>query len=89
MPRNINRRVEVLFPVQDQRLVKELREQVLDVYLADNLRARRMNADGSYTRLKPKGERQAARLAGVADREPRQPPARAVRQRRLSRAATS
>jgi polyphosphate kinase len=55
MPRNIYRRVEVLFPVQDQRLVKELREQVLGVYVADNLRGRRMNADGSYTRLKPKG----------------------------------
>ncbi len=55
MPRNIDRRVEVLFPVQEQRLVKELREHVLDVYLADNLRARRMNPDGSYSRLKPKG----------------------------------
>jgi polyphosphate kinase len=55
MPRNIYRRVEVVFPVQDPRLVKELREHVLDVYLTDNLRARRMHADGSYTRLKPRG----------------------------------
>jgi polyphosphate kinase len=55
MPRNIYRRVEVLFPVQDQRLVKEIRERVLGVYLADNLRARRLNPDGTYTRVKPKG----------------------------------
>jgi polyphosphate kinase len=59
MPRNIYRRVEVLFPVQDQRLVRELRERVLDVYLGDNLRARRMNGDGSYTRVKPKGGERA------------------------------
>jgi polyphosphate kinase len=59
MPRNIYRRVEVLFPVQDARLVKELRTQILDVYLADNLRARRMNPDGSYTRLKPKANERA------------------------------
>jgi len=54
MPRNLYRRVEVLFPVSAPRLVKELREGVLEVYLADNQRARRMNADGSYTRLRPR-----------------------------------
>jgi len=56
MPRNIYRRVEVLFPVGDPRLVKELRDGLLQVYLADNLRSRRMNPDGTYTRLRPKGD---------------------------------
>jgi polyphosphate kinase len=55
MPRNIYRRVEVLFPVENPALAKELRDDVLGVYLADNVRARRMNSDGTYTRLKPKG----------------------------------
>ena len=55
MPRNLYHRVEVLFPVQVARLAKELREGVLEVYLADNQRARRMNPDGSYTRVRPKG----------------------------------
>ena len=55
MPRNLYHRVEVLFPVQGARLVKDLREGVLEVYLADNQRARRMNPDGSYARVKPKG----------------------------------
>jgi polyphosphate kinase len=57
MPRNIDRRVEVLFPVQDTQMVHHLKEEVLDVYLKDNLKARRMLPDGSYTRVKP-GEKE-------------------------------
>lgn len=53
MPRNINRRVEVLFPVQDQRLANYLRNEVLQTYLSDNVKARRMQTDGSYIRVKP------------------------------------
>jgi polyphosphate kinase len=53
MPRNINRRVEVLFPVREQAMIRYLRDDVLATYLADNTRARRMLPDGSYERLKP------------------------------------
>ena len=52
MPRNINRRVEVLFPVRDARLVQYLREEVLGTYLSDNVKARRMLPDGNYERIK-------------------------------------
>ena len=51
MPRNIDRRVEVLFPVQDPRLVSKLRDQILAFYLQDNLSARLMQPDGSYLRV--------------------------------------
>ncbi|HYZ86432.1 MAG TPA: polyphosphate kinase 1 [Bryobacteraceae bacterium] len=54
MTRNLSRRVEVLFPIHDPRLVKRLRE-VLDIYLADNVSAREMQADGSYVRLRRDG----------------------------------
>ena len=53
MPRNINRRVEVLFPVESPPLVRHLRDTVLETYLRDNVRARRMQPDGSYVRLRP------------------------------------
>ncbi|HEX5041734.1 MAG TPA: polyphosphate kinase 1 [Candidatus Polarisedimenticolaceae bacterium] len=57
MPRNIFRRVEVLFPVTDPRHVAALRDEILAVYLADNLKARRMCPDGSYQRVRiPEGE---------------------------------
>jgi len=53
MPRNLDRRVEVLFPVLDPRLVRTLRDVVLSVYLGDNVRARHMQADGPYVRATP------------------------------------
>jgi len=53
MPRNLNRRVEVLFPVSDDRLVRRIKDQVLGIYLSDNVKARRMHSDGTYTRVSP------------------------------------
>ena len=53
MPRNLNHRVEVLFPIESPRLVQYLREEVLAVYLTDNLKARIMLSDGSYMRPAP------------------------------------
>ena len=50
MPRNLNRRVEVLFPIEEKRVVRFLRDEVLDVYLEDNVKAREMKPDGTYTR---------------------------------------
>ena len=53
MPRNFDRRVEVVAPVNDPRLKKYLKDVVLDAYLRDNLRARRLLPDGTYERLRP------------------------------------
>jgi polyphosphate kinase len=50
MTRNLDRRVEVLFPVEDEGLVRHLRDEVLTTYLADNVKARALEADGHYTR---------------------------------------
>ncbi len=50
MPRNLNRRVEVVFPVRDPKLIRHLRDEVLATYLADVVKARHMQPDGSYLR---------------------------------------
>ena len=50
MPRNLNGRVELLFPVSSPRLVSVVRDEILGTYLADTVKSRVMNADGSYTR---------------------------------------
>ncbi len=50
MPRNLNRRVEVDFPVQDKNLIRVLRDEILGTYLKDKVKARHMNADGKYPR---------------------------------------
>ena len=48
MSRNIDRRVEVLFPIRQIELVRHLRDDVLASYLVDNRHARVMSADGGY-----------------------------------------
>lgn len=52
MPRNINRRVEALFPIRDLAMIRYLRDTVLQTYLADNVKARCMTHTGTYTRAK-------------------------------------
>jgi polyphosphate kinase len=54
MPRNLDRRVEQLFPVEDPQLCVAVRDQILDVHLRDNVQARRMLPDGEYERIQPK-----------------------------------
>src|SRR4029453_3164394 len=53
MPRNLDRRVEILFPIQDSRLVRHPRDHVLATYLGDSAKARRLRADGPYEPVKP------------------------------------
>jgi polyphosphate kinase len=48
MPRNLDRRVELLFPVMNQRIVRHLRDVVLEKYLADNRKVRLGKPDGTY-----------------------------------------
>ena len=50
MPRNLDHRVEVLFPVTSRPLVNRIRDRILASYLVDDCRARLMNPDGTYTR---------------------------------------
>jgi polyphosphate kinase len=53
MPRNLDRRVEQLFPVDDPDLQESLRDHILSVHLRDNIQARRLLPDGSHERLHP------------------------------------
>jgi polyphosphate kinase len=53
MPRNLDGRVEVLFPVESARLRETLLHDLLEIYLRDNVKTRRLCADGRYERLQP------------------------------------
>ena len=55
MRRNLDHRVEVVFPVENPEQIHYLRYQMLETYLKDNVRARVMQEDGSYQRRKPPG----------------------------------
>ena len=50
MPRNLDRRVEVLTPIEDDKLKWFLKEQYLQTYLRDNQKATELQPDGSYRR---------------------------------------
>jgi polyphosphate kinase len=58
MFRNLDRRVELLVPIEDPKLKRHLKDEVLDLYLRDNTKARRLMVDGTYERIKP-GEGEA------------------------------
>jgi len=53
MPRNLDRSVEIAFPVLDPDLQTRIRE----IQLADTVKARRIRADGSSERIPPSGGR--------------------------------
>jgi polyphosphate kinase len=50
MPRNLNRRVEILFPIEDPRLARRIRTEILEMYLTDSVNTHQMRSDGSYHR---------------------------------------
>jgi len=62
MGRNLLRRVEACFPIRDPALRRDVIAQGLTPYLADNAATWQLKADGSYQRLKPRGQEKSAQL---------------------------
>jgi polyphosphate kinase len=56
MPRNFLRRIELAFPIQDPALRNQLIEEVLPRFMNDRVKARELQPDGRYRRLKPEGK---------------------------------
>ena len=55
MPRNLDKRVEIIFPVEDENIKKELMH-ILDVQLSDNTKAHLLQPDGSYMKPDRRGK---------------------------------
>jgi polyphosphate kinase len=53
MQRNLDRRVEILFPIQDRALRKHVIQDILWTYLRDNQKSHKLLPDGRYCRLHP------------------------------------
>jgi len=60
MPRNLDRRVEVVFPVRDPKLIRHLHDEVLAIYLADTVKARHMQPNGGYVRTSNRASHEVA-----------------------------
>ncbi len=54
MPRNLDRRVETVFPVEDEQIKARLLNEVLRISMMDNVKARELQPDGTYKRLAPR-----------------------------------
>jgi polyphosphate kinase len=53
MPRNLDGRVEVMFPVGDEGIRNSLRDEILFTHLRDTRASRRLLPDGSFERIRP------------------------------------
>ncbi|UCF35397.1 MAG: polyphosphate kinase 1 [Acidobacteriota bacterium] len=58
MPRNLEGRVEVLFPLEDPGLIAAVREDILKLHLKDRVKCWELNSDGEYKRLQPEEGRE-------------------------------
>jgi polyphosphate kinase len=56
MPRNLYERCEAVFPVSEPALAARLRDEILESYLKDNVKARELLPSGDYVRVKQTGE---------------------------------
>ncbi len=70
MPRNFFRRIEVMFPIEDPKLKARIVENILTAQLADTVKARVQQVDGTYLRRSPEpgeaGLRSQVVLQGLA-----------------------
>ena len=55
MPRNLDRRVEILFPIEDREIVRKV-IHILDVEMADTVKAHILKPDGTYERVDRRGK---------------------------------
>ncbi len=55
MPRNLDRRVEIVFPVEDRQIKNEIKH-VLDLEFRDNVKAHILQPDGSYEKQDKRGK---------------------------------
>jgi polyphosphate kinase len=53
MERNLHKRVEAVFPIENPQLRDDLRNTVLELYLRDNTQSRLLQSDGRYVHLTP------------------------------------
>lgn len=56
MERNFDRRVEVITPVENPKLVRHIRENMLDMYMKDTVNSRELRSNGSWKTVKPAGD---------------------------------
>jgi polyphosphate kinase len=80
MTRNLDRRVEVLFPVEDPALRDQVYRDMMLVQLSDNAQAHRLSPDGTWERLRPEKSRRKIDSQALFMKNVRPPNARRSRE---------
>src|SRR5690606_14911234 len=90
MPRNFQRRIEVMFPIEDPEIRARVLSELVDVYLRDIVKAHELGPDGAYQRVCLPGPplRSQQILATVARRTAAGPIEPAIRPASAPEAAT-
>ena len=78
MERNLDRRVEVVFPIEDPALAARIRDDILPAYLRDTVNARQLMPDGTYARIEPAPGEEPFDVQAWLQREYRPPRVRSV-----------
>ncbi|HEY3914201.1 MAG TPA: polyphosphate kinase 1 [Verrucomicrobiae bacterium] len=68
MARNFFRRIEAVFPIEDPRLRRRLKDELLAIPLADTVKAWELQSDGQYQRVKGRGVRSQDEFVKIATR---------------------
>ncbi len=66
LPRNLFRRIEVVFPIEDGILRERIINEVLAITMADNSKARILSADGSYEPIAKQGKTHRSQFEFIA-----------------------
>ncbi len=64
MPRNLDRRIELMFPILDQNAFKEIKH-ILDIYFNSNINIFELKENGSWTALRPKAGEETRRAQEI------------------------
>lgn len=64
MPRNLDRRIELMFPILDEKVFEEVKE-ILDVYFEDNENALALSENGTWSEIPVKNDEQLLRAQEV------------------------
>ncbi|WP_239255062.1 RNA degradosome polyphosphate kinase [Listeria ilorinensis] len=84
MHRNLNRRVELLFPIQDE----EIKERIMtefDQMFADNVKTRILREDGTYHKLDKRGKQQISSQQRFMEAAEKKSETEAIEQKSKSR----
>ena len=65
MSRNLDRRVEIVVPIMDPAIRTYIKEEILDLYLRDNVNSKMLRPDGTYKKVSGGGEPFDSQMAFV------------------------